>query len=514
MAPQVAPPLTSQGIAGLPKLRPEIAAAIDLGSNSFHMIVARIQDEQLAVIDRIRESVRLADGLDKNGDINEATFDSALKCLERFGQRLADFPAGSVRAVGTSTLRNANNSDEFLALAEKALGHPLDIIAGVEEARLIYLGVAQSLAVSEQRRLIMDIGGSSTELIVGQGYTPEYMESMEMGCVTITKKFFSDGKVTAKQVENARIFARTELEPHVSTFQELGWQQSIGASGTIRAVQKVAVANGWCDSGISKTVLTNIIDVFCKTVEIEQVQLPGLVDERRPVFIGGTTILLAVFEALGIEHLEVSDRALREGLLHDLLDRFQDHDTRDTSVTALARRYHADDEQSQRVRQSCLQILPQVCESWGLNLDESAKWLSWAAQLHEIGLDIAHNRHHHHAAYIIEHSDLAGFSQQEQKFLAMMIRGHRRKLPSKLYKELPKRACKQVKRLSVILRLAVILHRSRSQKTLDYLMLKVDEKHIHLTFPEQWLTQHPLTEADLQQEIEHLKTVGFELSLS
>ncbi len=496
----------------MPNIRPDIAAAIDLGSNSFHMIVARIQDEQLAVIDRIRESVRLADGLDADGNISPATFDSALKCLERFGQRLAEFPPGSVRAVGTSTLRNANNSEDFLAAAEKALGHPLDIIAGVEEARLIYLGVAQSLAVSEQRRLIMDIGGSSTELIVGQGYTPEYMESMEMGCVTLTKRFFADGKVTPAQVEQARIFAHTELEPHVSSFQELGWQQSIGASGTIRAVHKVASANGWSDSGISKQVLINIIDVFCKSPDIAQVQLPGLVDERKPVFIGGVTILLAVFEALGIERLEVSDRALREGLLHDLLGRFQDHDTRDATVTALARRYHADDEQSQRVRQTCLQILPQVCEGWGLELNDAAKWLSWAAQLHEIGLDIAHNRHHHHAAYVIEHSDLAGFSQQEQRLLAMLIRGHRRKLPAKIYKDLPKRSCKLVKKLTTILRLAVILHRSRSQKSFDYIMAKADEKSIALTFPEPWLAQQPLTAADLEQEKNHLKAIGFELS--
>lgn len=500
----------------MPRSRPtpETAAAIDLGSNSFHMIVARIQDGQVAVIDRIRDAIRLAGGIDADNNIDEATQEQALECLRRFGQRLADFPPGSVRAVGTNTLRNANNSYSFLARAEEALGHPIDIISGVEEARLIYRGVAHSLAVTDQRRLVMDIGGGSTELIIGDDTGPVYMESMEMGCVTTTRNFFPDGGITPKRIEKARIFALTELEPHVSGFLKVGWDQAIGASGTIRSVNRVLSAAGWSGDTITLDGLKKLIEKLGTFDSIDKIKLDGLTDERVPVFIGGAIVLLATFEALGIKEMEVSDRALREGLLHDLIGRLQDQDVRDSSIIHLAQRYHADPGQAQRVKQTALDALNQVAADWALEDGDAAHWLGWAAELHEIGLDIAHNRHHHHAAYIIEHSDLAGFSQQEQRFLAAIVRSHRRKLPLKLYKELPKRISKPVKRLSVLLRLAVILHRGRSDIELPPFTLNVSNKtRIELCLDTTWLQQHPLTQADLEQEKVYLANAGFELSL-
>lgn len=493
---------------------PDTAAAIDLGSNSFHMIVARIQDGQVAVIDRIRDAIRLASGIDADNNIDAATQEQALECLRRFGQRLADFPPGSVRAVGTNTLRNANNSYSFLARAEEALGHPIDIISGVEEARLIYLGVAHSLAVANQRRLVMDIGGGSTELIIGDDNGPVDMESMEMGCVSVTRKFFADGAITPKRIDKARIFALTELEPHVSGFLDVGWDQAIGASGTIRAVNKVLTAAGWSGDKITLDGLKKLIEKLGTFDHIDTIKLDGLSDERAPVFIGGAIVLLATFEALGIQEMEVSDRALREGLLHDLIGRLQDHDVRDSSIAHLAQRYHADPDQAQRVKQTALDALKQVADAWGLDYEEAEQWLGWAAELHEIGLDIAHSRHHHHAAYIIEHSDLAGFSQQEQRFLAAIVRSHRRKPPVKLYKELPKRIAKPVKRLSVILRLAVILHRGRSDTPLPAFTLKVSNKtNLELCLDETWLQQHPLTQADLEAEKNYLANAGVELTL-
>jgi exopolyphosphatase/guanosine-5'-triphosphate,3'-diphosphate pyrophosphatase len=498
----------------VPRSTPNIAAALDLGSNSFHMIVARIEEGQLAVIDRLRDAIRLADGIDSDGNITPETMTAAVSCLERFGQRLADFPPGSVRAVGTNTLRNCGNSEEFLNKAEAALGHPIDIIAGVEEARLIYLGVSQSLAINDQNRLVMDIGGSSTELIIGHGYTPEYMESMEMGCVSVSRRFFPDGVVTPKRIDKARIFCLTELEPHISNFLGLGWQEAIGASGTIRSVQKVITAAGWSTGDITKDCLKEILDAFIDAGEIDLVKLDGLTDERRPVFIGGVIIMLATFEALGIKSMAVSDRALREGLLHDMLERFLDHDVRDQSIAHLAKRYHADKAQAERVKQTALALLPTVAQQWKLDIDEAENWLEWAAELHEIGLDIAHSRHHHHAAYIIEHSDLAGFSQQEQLLLATLVRSHRRKLPLKLYKELPKRISKPVKRLAAILRLAIILNRNRNDTALPPLKLDVNEKTLQLEFPPDWLAQHPLTLADLEAEAAYLNSAGFTLELS
>jgi len=498
----------------VPRSTPETAAAIDLGSNSFHMIVARLQDGQVSIIDRIRDSVRLGSGIDADNNIDEATQQRALECLRKFGQRLADFPPGSVRAVGTNTLRNANNSYNFLARAEEALGHPIDIISGVEEARLIYLGVAHSLAVTDQRRLVMDIGGGSTELIIGDDSGPVFMESMEMGCVSMSRKFFPDGNITPKRINKARIFALTELEPHVSRFLMCGWNQVIGASGSIRAMNKVLSAAGWAGDTITLDGLNKLVEKLTAFGHIDAIKLEGLSEERTPVFIGGTIVLLATFEALGLKGMKVSDRALREGLLHDLVGRLQHHDVRDSSINHLAERYHADADQAERVKQTAIDTLKQVADDWGLDVDEAGQWLGWAARLHEIGLAIAHNRHHHHAAYLIEYSDLAGFSQREQRFLAAIVRSHRRKPPLKLYKDLPKRISKPVKRLSVLLRLAVILHRSRTDTPLPEFTLKVSNKtEIELCLDQDWLEQQPLTRADLEAEKGYLANMGFALSL-
>ncbi len=498
----------------MPKSTPELAAAIDLGSNSFHMIVARIQNGQLAVMDKIRESVRLGSGIDANNAITEATQARALECLKKFGQRLADFPPGSVRAVGTNTLRNASNSEAFLDLAEEALGHPIDIIAGVEEARLIYLGVAHSKAVADRQRLVMDIGGGSTELIIGNDAGPIFMESLEMGCVSITKRFFGNGKISPLKLAKARTFALTELEPHVRKFKKRGWDQAIGASGTIRSVIKVISTAGWDKDHITLAGLQKLITALAEFEHIDQIKLDGLSDERAPVFIGGVVVLLSTFEALNIKQLEVSDRALREGLLHDLLGRLKDEDIRDASINHLAKRYHADRVQAQRVKKTSHYILQQLTNSWGLNFNEADEWLGWASDLHEIGLDIAHNRHNQHGAYIIEHSDLAGFSQFEQRFLAALVLSHRRKLPVKLYKELPKRIYKPVKQLSTILRLAVILHRSRSDVPMPDFSIKMTNKNkIELCLEPEWLSQHPLTQADLEEETTHLESINLELSL-
>ncbi len=499
----------------MPRKAYDYAAAIDLGSNSFHMIVARIQNGQPVVIDRIRDMVRLADGMDHDGTIGREPQARALACLKRFGQRLADFPKGSVRAVGTNTLRNAVNAEKFLADAEQALGHPIDIISGVEEARLIYTGVVHSLAVSEQRRLVVDIGGGSAELIVGTGHDPQYMESLEMGCVTVTQNYFPDGNITARKIERARIFAHTELKPHVRTFRRLGWQEAIGTAGTIRAVQKVIAAAGWNGGKITLDSLKKLVTILSDKNRISDIKLEGLSAERAPVFIGGVIVLLAMFEALEIQTpLTVSDGALREGLLYDLVGRIQDEDIRSRSVADLARRYHADPTQAQLVAKTTLHALEQAAGGWGLDLEDSQRWLGWAAQLHEIGLDIAHSRHHHHAAYIIQHCDLPGFSLHEQLLLAALVRSHRRKLPLKLYKDLPKWIAKLVPKLSVLLRLGVILNRNRGNSAVCDFRLRVQDKLIKLKFPAGWLKQQPLTLADLEQEATYLNAAGFVLEVN
>ena len=489
---------------------PEVAAAVDLGSNSFHMIVARIEQDELVVVDRLRESVRLANGIDEQGDLSLESQQRALDCLQRFGQRLSDVPAGSVRAVGTNTLRNTRNANAFLDQASQALGHPIDIISGVEEARLIYLGVSKSLAGQSGRRLVMDIGGGSTELIIGDGTTPQWMESLEMGCITLSRRFFPDGAVTAQRVQQARMHALMELEPVALGFRDRGWQQAVGASGSIRAAAAVTKANGLADEGVTFAALDHLANRAVELGHFDRLDLPGLSVERKPIFIGGLIILHATFEALGIDVMQVADGALREGLLYDLMGRIYNEDVRSRSVVNLAQRYHADLDHAAVVEATALRLLECVADAWVLEEDDG-QWLSWGAQLHEIGISIAHSRHHHHAAYVIANADMPGFSQQEQQLLASLVRAHRRKFPAKVFRDLPKRLVKSPKRLAILLRLAVILRRSRNRQPLPELELAADGKVMTLTFADGWLAEHPLTRADLEEEANYLAAVGYEL---
>lgn len=485
-------------------------AAIDLGSNSFHMIVARRMGESFQIIDRLREPVRLASGLDDDGNLSEAAQQRALNCLHRFGQRLAGIHPDNIRIVGTNTLRRANNADSFLLQAEQALGNPVQIIAGVEEARLIYLGVAQTLA-TERQRLVIDIGGGSTEFIIGQGNNPLRMESLHMGCVTMTNRYFRDGKISEKGFEQARLAAMQELEPMARSYRTLGWQAATGASGSIRAIVKVIEANGWDSDGITLTRLQQLAQLIQAQRHISELQLAGLSDDRRPVFVGGVVILLAAFESLGIENMNVADGALREGLLCDLLGRLRQDDIRDRTAHALALRYHSDLEQAQRVANTARACLTQVAPTWGLSLSHHAAWLDWAATLHEIGLDIAHSQYHKHGAYVVENADLAGFSRQEQRILAAIITNHRRRFSLKHFKALPSPWDKLTPQLTILLRLATLLHRARQPQTLPSFQLSANAMELQLSFPPGWLDMNPLTRADLEQEGSWLAEAKFSL---
>ncbi|WP_455198734.1 exopolyphosphatase, partial [Kaarinaea lacus] len=339
-------------------------AAIDLGSNSFHMIVCRFNNGELIVEDRLREMVRLGAGLDETRRLTPEIQERALACLESFGQRLREIPSENVRAVGTNTLRSAKNSREFLLKAEQALGHPIEIISGVEEARLIYAGVAHGIGTGGKRRLVMDIGGGSTELIIGQGNNPAYMQSLYMGCVSMTRKYFSDGKISAKNFKKAEIAARVELEPVETSYLRLGWEDAIGASGSIRSIRTVVREAGWSDEGITLDSLITLRDAALEVGQVDRLDFKGLSDERKPVFIGGVVILLATFKALGIKRMQVSDSALREGVIQEMLGRAQRRDVRTHAVNNLARRYHADETQAQLVAQTAIELADQVSSKW------------------------------------------------------------------------------------------------------------------------------------------------------
>ena len=494
-----------------PTRGPGIIAAVDLGSNSFHLVVAEASEAGVQVIDRLREPVRLAAGLDADRNLTEEAMTTALACLERFGQRLREMPPGSVRAVGTNTLRQARNARAFLRNARQVLGHPIEVVAGREEARLIYLGVSHSVFEDGKRRLVVDIGGGSTELIIGEGFAPVHTESLYMGCVSATGAHFGDGVITAKRLRRATLAARQELESIEAPYRETGWASAIGSSGTIIAIEDVIVRHGWSKQGITAKGLSRLRKAVVAAGRAERLQGLGLSSERASVFSGGLAILTAVFEAMALEEMAVAGGAMREGLLYDLLGRIHHHDLRDTTVSELVKRYGIDPRQALRVADTARACLEQLAEQWQLDPETDGKLLEWAARLHEIGIAIAHSQYHKHGAYLLTHLDRPGFSRQDQALMAALVRGHRRKFAVAVFDDLGQPDVDKARRLGVILRLAALLHRSRSTSPAADFRLLASDKWLAIAFEPKWLDDHPLTRADLDQEALFLGQAGFEL---
>jgi exopolyphosphatase/guanosine-5'-triphosphate,3'-diphosphate pyrophosphatase len=493
--------------------QPEVMAAVDLGSNSFHMVVARFQHGQLLIIDRIREMVRLASGLDDRSALNPASQERALDCLRRFGERLREMEAHQVRVVGTNTLRKARGASDFLRSAEAALEHPVEIISGMEEARLIFLGVSHHVPDQGRPMLVLDIGGGSTELIIGEGHEPQLLESLFMGCVAWSSRFFADGKLSRKRFEKARLAARLELRPVTEVFRRLGWGQAVGSSGTIRAAERSARALGFCDGGLTVEALELLIDDMVDAGSVNALKLPELNQERAPVFAGGVAILVETMKALEIDQLHVSEGALREGLLYDMLGRLRDEDVRDTTIRAIQRRYNVDLAQAARVEATVLQLLHDVRRDWKLKGAAQRRYLSWASQLHEVGLDIAHAKYHQHGGYLIANAYLPGFASLDQRILSMLVAHHRRKLEEFDISGLPEDWQGSIPRLLVLFRLAVLLNRSRSSTDLPRIGIRTRKNGLTLDFPDDWLDSNRLTKADLEQEAEWLRPIGFKLRI-
>jgi exopolyphosphatase/guanosine-5'-triphosphate,3'-diphosphate pyrophosphatase len=499
----------------MPKKPPQCVAAVDLGSNSFHMIVCSLNEGNLQTIDRLKEMVRLAAGLDKKNTLDQETQKRALACLEKFGQRIRDFPHESVRAVGTNTLRNAKNAQQFLEKAEKALGHPIHIISGVEEARLIYQGVAHSVGSTADIRLVVDIGGGSTEYIIGKEATPRKKESISMGCVSMSNHFFTQGRLSKNSFNKALLFAEQQLEPSQKKFHHKHWDEAIGSSGTLRSIEKVLHAKAWSNNGITMSGLEHLVSHIKQCSHINELNLPDLDSERLPVFPGGVAIAYATFKNLDIEQMSVADGALREGLIQDLLGRIYDHDIRSATVKALAERYHTDKQHSARIQQTIRYMLKQLsCDTCLFNNGETVQFLEWAAEIHEIGHDVAHNLYHKHSAYIIEHGDLAGFTTQDQILLATIIRYHKRKFSRSKFNDLPAPWNNLAPFMTIILRLAVVLRRNRQEHDLPEFIITITKSKFELRFPNNWLLNSPLTRADLLHEADYLKPVGFKLEFS
>jgi exopolyphosphatase/guanosine-5'-triphosphate,3'-diphosphate pyrophosphatase len=473
------------------------------------MVVARYSHGQLVIIDRLREMVRLAAGVEENGRIDKDAAARALACLQRFGQRLRDMHADSVRVVGTNALRLARRKQAFLERAREALGHPIEIIGGMEEARLIYSGVAHTMPSEPGRRLVVDIGGGSTELVIGEALTPLELESLQMGCVNVSERFFRDGKISAKRLANARVAARLELEPVQAAFRRRGWDQAAGSSGTVRAIGEAIRELDPQANTITPVGLERVLRFLTEAGHVRELNLAAITDDRRPVFPGGTAILAEVFDVLGIKEMRIAEGAMREGLLYDMLGRFTDEDARERSVRGMQGRYHVDLAQAERVEASVLGFLEQTREAWRLDDPLGQLALKWAARLHEIGLDVSHSGYHRHGAYLLENADMPGFPREEQRLLARLVGGHRRKLSLDGLDELVPPWDRGALYLIVLLRLAVLLHRGRSPTALPAIELSAKPRSLELRFPARWLKDHPLTTADLQQEIDYLKPHGF-----
>ena len=475
------------------------------------MVVARHTHGQLVIVDRLREMVRLAAGLDEQGRLNRESVERALQCLERFGQRLRDVRAERVRVVGTNTLRKARRKGAFLDRAREAIGHPIEIISGVEEARLIYLGVSNTTPSEGGRRLVVDIGGGSTELIFGEGLEARRLESLYMGCVSMSSRYFADGVITEKRMKKARTAAQLEIEPVMSRFRGSEWEAALGASGTMRTAADVLAARGTGRGGIDRDGVRWLIEECLRAGEVGKLRLPGLAPERQEILPGGLAIMVEVFDMLGIESLRVADGALREGLLYDLVGRLTDEDARARSVRALEARFHVDAAQADRVEATAAAFLAQVADGWKLDEPLAEILLRWAGRLHEVGLDIAHSHYHRHGAYLLHHADLPGFPREEQQLLAALVGNHRRKLDLAQLEDLVPPWHLKAELLIVLLRLAVLLHRARAPRALPEIALKVRGRSLEVAFPKGWLAEHPLTNADLEQEREYLQAAGFRL---
>lgn len=487
-----------------------LIAAIDLGSNSFHMVLAKTDQREIRILERMGEKVQLAAGITADLQLQDDAIERGLDCLRRFAQLIHGLPQGAVRIVGTSSLRVAHNRQSFIERAEEILGHDVDVISGREEARLIYLGVSHTLADTPGKRLVIDIGGGSTEFIIGQQFESQLRGSLQMGCVSFTQRFFKDGQITPARYAQAYTAARLELMELEQSLRRMGWQDTVGASGTIRSVAQAIAAQGLSNGEINRAGLIWLKETIFTIGEINKINIAGVKAERSAILPAGLAIIEAIFDALELEQIAPCDGALREGVLYDLLGRHQHEDVRERSIKSLMERSHVDLEHAQKVECKALEALAQVAESWQLTEDWHSDMLSWAARVHEVGLDIAHYHFHKHGAYLVEHSDLSGFSRQDQQMLALLVRGHRRNIPKDRFIEFGEEG-QQLLRLCILLRFAILLHHIRGSQEVPQLQLTAKDHSLHIRFAEHWLDNNPLTLADFEKEADWLKRIGFTL---
>ena len=502
--------ITTNAVTGSSNL----IAAIDIGSNSIHLVLAQLNEShtQFRILEQRREKVRLAAGLNEQNVLSEEAIKRGLDCLTLFSQRLRGLPAESVSVVGTNALRKAVNRDDFIRQAEQVLNHKIEIISGREEARLIYSGVSHDDEQQNTKRLVVDIGGGSTEFILGVGFDPKHLESLQMGCVSFTKMFFSDENhpITQASFRKAVVAAKQELNRIRVAYLDQGWELAIGSSGTIRAVHKVLVSLGLTKKGIRFDGLEALREGLIQHGSAAYLKSYGLTARREQTFAGGVAVLFAIFESLKISEMHYSNSALREGLLHDIIGKEQQEDIRDFSIDRLCVRHQVDGRQADRVKHSMMDLY-QKLGAWTQGDDTDLQLLQWASQVHELGLSVSHTRFHEHGGYLLENMDLFGFGHILQSELALLVRAHRRRLKTEYFEAFDSSRADVLLRLCLILRLAVILNHGRGMDEIINIQCAAQNQEVILTFPEDWLKSHLLTSSDLEQEAKYWLAVNYKL---
>ncbi len=490
----------------------DLIAAVDLGSNSFRLQVGRIVGNQIYPLDSLKEPVRLASGLNKDKTLDGPSQLRGLNALARFGELVRGFDGGAVRAVATNTLRVAKNAPQFMVEAEAALGFPIEVIAGREEARLIYLGVAHTLPNPHTQQLVVDIGGGSTEFVIGRNFQPQLLESLYMGCVSFSLRHFPGGRVDRKGMKEAELAARKELQAIVHAYQTAGWEEAVGSSGTAKAIVDLIEMNGLNPggaSGITRVGLDRLRGLLIDAGDVNNLGLDGLRPDRVPVLPGGIAIMSAVFREFGLECMTFSEGALRLGVLYDLLGRYHHEDLREATVGEFMQRYEVDHRQAARVGRTALRLLAEMNPELATTGHPDVQTLSWAARLHEIGISVAHSSYHKHSAYVLENADMPGYSKRDQQRLARIVLAHRGKLER--VQAVTREASDWM--LIFALRIAALLHRSRDDAAEAPVTAGVTPTGFVLTLDADWLKSSPLTAAALDDDAKQWAGLGSELHL-
>ena len=491
----------------------QTVAVVDLGSNSFHLVLARIINDDVQILLREKIKVRLATGLDAKLMLSNEAIERGLSTLKIYAETLKGFHPDDVNIIATYTLRTAKNSQRFLSKAKKIIPYPIEVISGQEEARLIYQGVAHSMH-HVGNRLVIDIGGGSTEFIIGEGFKTKALASRNIGCVNLTTLFFADGHITKERFNKAFIHCEQQLQPIINQYQSLGWQAALGTSGTISALTEIAIANGFVQSHLTSAALTKIKDLVLSFKHVDDIALDGLTEDRPHIILAGLIVLIAAFEMLNIESLEYCDKALREGALYEMEDKLKQHDIRKRSVQSLTKRLAVDKQQSKRVYKTVEYIFDQAQTGWQLaNIVDAKLMLQWACQLLEVGLHINSSSFHKHSAYVVANSTMPGFNQEELQLLSTLLRLHRKKLVKELIPTLSLFNKRKIGKLIAILRLSVVLNLKRQSNFLPKFKVVTNKDKIVLEFAKAWLHNKPLVQANLENEITQLAKIGIELEV-